>query len=99
MIIAVCLFGFGAIWAAAYCAISIGLGADEAEPQNRRVGENKMPPESRRPQTARLDAMPESDFTNSLLALGKVRTLDPYKPPVIAPAESSAEIRDPQPTQ
>jgi hypothetical protein len=97
MIIAVFVLAFLAIWAAFYCAISLGLGLNNSRDrsrivrgyQDRRLKEDvKVHSSVVMVQTPQVDEVVESVFTDSLLAMGKVRTLDPYEPPVIAPAGS-----------
>ena len=97
MIIAVGILAFIAI-----CALSlVGLGESHSrvarilnEMDNQPVkqeAEDQVPLAiERQEQTA--DVFSEVSFTRSLLALSKVRSLDPYEAPILAPDESSSLV-------
>ena len=99
MIIAVGLLVFIAI-----CALSlVGLGESHSrvsrilnELDDQRVKEE---PQSQatpliiiEPQSEKNDVFTEVSFTRSLLALSRVRSLDPYGAPVLAHEESSSLV-------
>jgi hypothetical protein len=94
MIIAVGILVFMAI-----CALSlVGLGEshtrvskilnDLDDHRVRRDTETQAPP-AMEPQAQKMDVFGEVGFTRSLLALSKVRSLDPYGVPRPEPDESS----------
>lgn len=97
MIIAVGILVFIAI-----CALSlVGLGESHSrvsrilnELDDHRV---KHEPESQpapaiEPNGQKMDAFAEVGFTRSLLALSRVRSLDPYEAPTLSPDESSSLV-------
>ena len=97
MIIAVGILVFIAI-----CALSlVGLGESHSrvsrilnELDDQRVNQET---ENRghaaiEPQSPKMDVFAEVGFTRSLLALSKVRSLDPYEAPVLERAESSSLV-------
>jgi hypothetical protein len=95
MIIAVGIVVFVVI-----CALSlVGLGESHSrvsrildEMDDHRIkeeAENQAPPVLE-PQIQKMDVFAEVGFTRSLLALSKVRSLDPYEAPVLERAESSS---------
>jgi hypothetical protein len=104
MIIAIGILAF-----LATCALSlVGLGESHSrvtrilnEMNDERVKEetttNQAPP-TIEPQAQKQDVFAEVGFTRSLLALSKVRSLDPYEAPILARDESSllASVRHAQ---
>ena len=96
MIIAVGILVFMAV-----CALSlIGLGESHTRVSkilteldyNRLEQESESRPTTlaAQPQSEKVDVFAEVGFTRSLLALGKVRSQDPYEAPILEPAESSS---------
>ena len=86
------------------CALSlVGLGESHtrvsrilSELDDSRVKENSETPAAViGPQAPYMDVFEEVGFTRSLLALGKVRSLDPYESPKPEPAESSSLVSVP----
>jgi len=97
MIIAVGILGFMAL-----CALSlVGLGESHMrvskilnELDDNRVkseGETQAAP-AMEPQAQKMDVFAEVGFTRSLLALSKVRSLDPYEAPARELDESSSLV-------
>ena len=97
MIIAVGILVFMAI-----CALSlVGLGESHSrvskildDMDDHRVTqetESQAPP-ALEPQAQKLDVFAEVGFTRSLLALSKVRSLDPYEAPILERDESSSLV-------
>jgi len=100
MIMAVGILVFIAI-----CALSlVGLGEShtrvsrilsdlDSELDNNRIKDD-LPAQAAAigPQAPYLDVFGEVGFTRSLLALGKVRLLDPYESPILEPSESSSLV-------
>jgi hypothetical protein len=97
MIIAVGILVFMAI-----CALSlVGLGEshtrvskilnDMDDHRVKQETETQAPP-AIEPQAPKMDAFAEVGFTRSLLALSRVRSLDPYEAPALAHDESSSLV-------
>ena len=97
MIIAVGILVFMAI-----CALSlVGLGESHSrvskildemdDHQVTQEAETQAPP-AIEPQAQKIDVFAEVGFTRSLLALSKVRSLDPYEVPILEPDESSSLV-------
>jgi hypothetical protein len=95
MIMAVGIFVFMAI-----CALSlVGLGEshirvskilnDLDDHREKRESQTKALP-AIEPHAHKMDVFAEVAFTRSLLALSKVRSLDPYEVPILEPDESSS---------
>ena len=97
MIIAVGILVFVAV-----CALSlVGLGESHSrvskilnEMDDHRVNQEResQAPPAIEPQGQKIDVFAEVSFTRSLLALSKVRSLDPYEAPVLERAESSSLV-------
>ncbi len=97
MIIAVGILVFISI-----CALSlVGLGESHSrvsrilsEMDDNRVKEETgtQAPPAIEPQAQKIDVFAEVGFTRSLLALSKVRSLDPYEAPILEPDESSSLV-------
>jgi hypothetical protein len=101
MIIAVGILVFMSI-----CALSlVGLGeshtrvskilSDLDDHQVNQDSHSQAPP-AMEPQAEKIDVFAEVGFTRSLLALSKVRLLDPYEAPKLERAESSLSVSVPR---
>jgi hypothetical protein len=97
MILAVGILVFMSI-----CALSlVGLGEshsrvsrilDDMDDQRLQEEAASQPPPAMEPQAEKIDVFGEVGFTRSLLALSRVRSLDPYEAPRHEPAESSSLV-------
>jgi hypothetical protein len=96
MIIAVGILVFMAI-----CALSlVGLGESHSRvskilddmDDNRVKHDTETQAPAIEPLAQKVDVFAEVGFTRSLLALSKVRSLDPYEAPILDPDESSSLV-------
>jgi hypothetical protein len=98
------IIGAGILVFMAICALSlVGLGESHSRVSRilNELDDNRLKEasESRAPaimQAQKIedssDVFAEVGFTRSLLALSKVRSLDPYEAPILAPDESSSLV-------
>ncbi len=97
------IIAFGLLVFIAICALSlVGLGESHSrvsrilnELDDHRVKQEpqeQAAPAMIEPQAPKMDVFAEVSFTRSLLALSRVRSLDPYEAPVLEHDESSSLV-------